>query len=208
MATLLTMPSQLIANNTNRDYLSVASMPISRMALPKKPPRASPKQLLHALHHWKNCVHIALWPYALKNVIHLNNTVPSQPDGTSHLQSFVNTEVGAKMYDKHTFGCSAFAIQNALQGGNTIPKWAPRASQGVNLGPSPSCARNVYLGLNSSTGLVSSQFHVSFDDFIETISLSPSDITMPSTWHQLSKLVYVFTSSQTDADITREGCAI
>jgi hypothetical protein len=58
----------------------------------------------------------------------------------------------------------------------------------VNLGSSPSHARNVSLVLNLHTGCVSPQYHCHFDDFFETVRHSGSDISVPSTWQQLSGL--------------------
>jgi len=75
-----------------------------------------------------------------------------------------------------------------LQGGSTVPKWSPRARLGVNLGPSPFHARNVYLILNPTTGLVSPQFHVSFDDFFETILYQDRDTSVDPTWKVLAGL--------------------
>ncbi len=61
---------------------------------------------------------------------------------------------------------------------NSIPKWSPRAHLGLNLGPSPMHARNVYLVLNLSTGLVSPLFHCCFDDFFETTKYGGPDVAM------------------------------
>jgi hypothetical protein len=64
----------------------------------------------------------------------------------------------------HTFACPVFALQNALASGKLLPRWSPC----INLGPSPTHARNVYLVLNLKTGCVSPQYHCWFDDFFET----------------------------------------
>ncbi len=49
-------------------------------------------------------------------------------------------------------------------------------------------ARNVYLVLNLSTGLVSPQYHCRFDDFIETTKYGGPDMSVSSTWQQLARL--------------------
>jgi hypothetical protein len=89
----------------------------------------------------------------------------------------------------HTFGCPVFAVQNELAAGGTIPHWLPRARLGVNLGPSPSHARNNFLILNLHTGCVSPQFHCRFDDFFETVKHGGPDVCIPSVWQQLAGLV-------------------
>ena len=148
------------------------------------------KQLLHARHRWPAAVHLALWPYAVRNAAVLYNSLPVLEDGTSRLEKFSSVRVGAKMRTFHTFGCPVYALNNALASGNSIPKWSPRARLGLNLGPSWTHARNVTLVLNLTTGLVSPQYHVNYDDFFETTKLGQQpDIAVQSLWQQLSGLV-------------------
>ena len=99
--------------------------------------------------------------------------------GTSRMEAFILIRVGTKMKHLHTFGCPVFALQNELASGSSLPKWSPRARLGINLGPSPHHARNVYLVLNPHTGCVSPQFHCRFDslrqcDLVDLIQLFPT----------------------------------
>ncbi|KAL7484859.1 hypothetical protein ACHAW6_010465, partial [Cyclotella cf. meneghiniana] len=41
------------------------------------------KQLLHAKARWPKCIHLALWPYAMRCALHIYNTAPVLEDGTS-----------------------------------------------------------------------------------------------------------------------------
>jgi hypothetical protein len=123
------------------------------------------KQSLHARARWPTAVHFALWPYALRNVTLLHNSLPVLEDGTSRLKLFSSICGGANMKHMHTFGCPVFALQNVLALGKQLPRWSPRARLGLNLGPSPMHGRNVYLVLNLSTGCVSPQYHCCFDNF-------------------------------------------
>jgi hypothetical protein len=88
----------------------------------------------------------------------------------------------------HAFGCPVFGLENDLAAGSPIPHWSPCACLGVNLGSSPSHARNVYLVLNLHTGCVSLQYHCRFDDFFETVRHSKPDVSIPTAWQQLSGL--------------------
>jgi hypothetical protein len=92
------------------------------------------------------------------------------------------------MKHHHAFGCPVFALENDLAAGSPIPHWSPRACLGVNLGSSPSHARNVSLVLNLYTGYVSPQYHCRFDDFFETVRHGGPDVSVPSAWQQLSGL--------------------
>jgi hypothetical protein len=142
--------------------------------------------LLHAKARWPSAVHLCLWPYALRlrMAVYVYNTAPVLLDSTSRLEQFSGMNCGFRMKDNHAFGCPVFALQNDLAAGNKIPKWSPRARLGLNLGPSPSHARNVYLVLNLQTGLVSPQFHCRFDDFFETTRFSGHDIVTSGHWKQ------------------------
>jgi hypothetical protein len=59
----------------------------------------------------------------------------------------------------HTFMCPVFAKKNAVASGKLLPRWSPRARLGLNLGPSPTHSRNVYLVLNLMTGCIYPQYH-------------------------------------------------
>ena len=130
------------------------------------------KQLLHAKSHWPKVIHLALWPFVLRNAVHLHNTLPTQDWNWSLLKQFSSINVGASLT-------------------HTNSKWNPLCPLGVNLGPSPFHACNVYLVLNLLMRLVSLQFHVSFHDFFVTIRYDPFTTNMPTTWQQLAGLIQV-----------------
>jgi hypothetical protein len=92
------------------------------------------------------------------------------------------------MKHMHTFACPVFALDNALASGKSLPRWSPRARLGLNLGPSPIHARNVYLVLNLITGCVSPQYHCRFDDFFETTRHGGPDVSSTICWQQLAGL--------------------
>jgi hypothetical protein len=144
------------------------------------------KQLLHAHSRWPAAIHFALWPYALRNAALLHISLPVLEDSTSRLELFSSIQVGGNMKHMHTFGRPVFALQNTLASGNTLPRWSPRARLGLNLGPSPNHARNVYLVLNLITGCVSPQYHWMFNDFFETTRHGGPDVSGTICWQQLA----------------------
>ena len=145
--------------------------------------------MLHAQHRWPAAIHLALWPYALRYATYLHNTLPVLDDGTCRLELFSSIHVGMKLKHMHTFGCPVFALQNELSSGGTIPHWSPCTRLGINLGPRPAHAHNIYLILNLYMGCVSPQFHCRFDDFYETVKHGGPDVSVPSIWQQLAGLV-------------------
>ncbi len=146
------------------------------------------KQLLHVCASWPAAVHFALWPYALCNAALFHNSLPVLKDGTSRLELFSSIQVGCNMKHVHTFACPVFALQNALASGKSLPRWSPRTRLGLNLGPSPNHARNVYLVLNLMTRCVSPQYNCWFDDFFETTCHNGLDVSNTICWQQLAGL--------------------
>jgi hypothetical protein len=88
----------------------------------------------------------------------------------------------------HTFARPVFALQNALASGKLLPRWCPRTRLGLNLGPSPTHTRNIYLLLNLMTGCVSPQYHCRFNDFFETTHHSRPDVSDNICWQQPAEL--------------------
>ncbi len=84
-----------------------------------------------------------------------------------------------------------FALENDLAAGSSIPHWSPCAGLGVDLGSSPSHARNVYLVLNLHTGCVSPQYHSKFDNFFKTVRHGGPDVSVLMAWQQLTGLIFM-----------------
>jgi hypothetical protein len=62
------------------------------------------------------------------------------------------------------WGCPAYVLAPTLQEGKKIPIWHPRARRGVFLGFSTLHSSTVGLILNPSTGHVSAQYHIVYDE--------------------------------------------
>ncbi len=88
----------------------------------------------------------------------------------------------------HVFGCPVYVLDAALQDGKKIPKWNPRARLGRFLGFSELHSLQVPLVLNVSTGRISPQFHVIFDDKFETVHSLPSDEPLDKQWAKIIQL--------------------
>ena len=87
----------------------------------------------------------------------------------SILQGIELEDIPVKSY--HTLFCPIYALDARLQdaGGAGPPKWEPRSKIGVYLGHSPLHAGIVALVWNPTTGRVSPQYHVVFDDDFSTV---------------------------------------
>jgi len=82
---------------------------------------------------------------------------------------FTGVPVAPNARHCHTFGCPAYVLDRRMQARMKMPKWAERSRVGVYLGPSWAHAKSVRLVLSLTTGLVSPQFHVKYDDTFESI---------------------------------------
>ena len=130
--------------------------------------------MLHASARWPKAFSDHLWPYALRCVNETFISAPKRLDGKSALQIFSGTSVLPKANTFRPFGCPVYILDNRLQAGFKISKWHTRARVGLYLRHSPMHAKTVSLVLNISTGLVSPQFHIKFNDFFETVN-TPDD---------------------------------
>ena len=103
------------------------------------------------------------------------------------MEKFSSTHEEIQTTDFHTWGCPVYVLDAENQSGSIgTPKWDPKSHAGIYLGHSPCHAGNVSLILNLSSGLISPQFHVVFDDEFTTVDYLESDITPPN-WIALSK---------------------
>ena len=132
--------------------------------------------MLYAMNKWKRMILICLWPYAMRHANDVANATPKKGEDSSPLEKFSGVKVVPKLRHFHAFGCPTYILDNALQSGQSAPKWRQHSRLGVYLGPSPNHARLVALVLNPRTGHVSPQFHVKFDDFFKTVQKKPTDL--------------------------------
>ena len=145
--------------------------------------------LIHAAHRWPRVVNAYLWPYALRLANHLRNQVPVSEGADSPVQLFskVQDQHALRLKQEHPFGCPVFVLAETLQGQKMAKKWSERSRIGVYLGHSPHHATSVAWVLNITTGHVSPQFHVVFDDHFDT-ALQTNKQEISSLWQDLAKL--------------------
>ena len=144
--------------------------------------------LLFAQNRWPVAISTNLWPYALRSANDSLNHAPRLLDKVIPIEAFTGAQSPMRIRLQHTFGCPTYALNNKLQGGKSIPKWQERARVGIYLGLSPQHSRSVALVLSLTTGLVSPQFHVEFDDLFETVGKRAGNPVTVSKWQVLSGL--------------------
>ena len=128
--------------------------------------------IIHAQKQWGVVGMVHLWPYAIRMANEAINESPNMQDvdQNSPLQIYTGSQVNINPKHWVPFGCPAYVLTEELQDSKQIyNKWKPRSKIGIYLGRSPMHGRNVALVLNSTTGLVSAQFHVDFDEGFQTL---------------------------------------
>jgi hypothetical protein len=126
-------------------------------------------QIIHAKTRWPQAITTNLWPYAMKNVVHIHNDVCYKENNKTRMEVFANTPVRPNLQNHHHFGVPVYVLDDAMQRGIKISKWATRARVGIYLGKLPRHARSVGLVLNPRTGNLSPQYHIKYDDLFETV---------------------------------------
>ena len=88
----------------------------------------------------------------------------------------------------HLFGCPCYVLNPKLVEGHTILKWDPRSRQGKFVGYSKDHTTNAGLILNVTTGFMSPQYHVLYDDSFESVpgcDENQNHDLMNVDWHSL-----------------------
>ena len=133
--------------------------------------------MMHAAIHWPDMAQANLWPMAVSHACFLWNHVPDPSTGLSAHDLFSRIRwPHRKFHDLHVWGCPTYVLNKTIQDGNKIPRWQPRSDRHMYIGTSRYHASTVPLILNSTTGYISPQFHVVFDDWFATIGASKDDI--------------------------------
>ena len=131
--------------------------------------------LVHTSLHWteNGTDDLCLWPFAMKHAAWLYNRVPRDDCGLTPIELLTKTKSDHKdLLRSHVWGCPTYVLDPTLQDGKKLPKWNRRARLGQFLGFSEAHSSLVANIRNLTTGFVSPQYHVVYDDLFETIFAS------------------------------------
>ena len=133
--------------------------------------------LIDAAIHWPDETCLDLWPMALNHAIWIWNHLPKKGVGFSPLELFTGVRSDHHELNRlHVWGCPVYVLEPELTvAGESIPKWNKRSRLGQFLGNSTSHSTTVGLVRNLTTGKISPQFHLVFDDLFETVSTTFQD---------------------------------
>eukprot|EP00804_Cyclotella_cryptica_P001119 CCRYP_008393-RA/>CCRYP_008393-RA protein AED:0.39 eAED:0.39 QI:0/0/0/1/0/0/2/0/218 len=111
---------------------------------------------------------------AIQTIMYMAHTYSTS--GLTPLELLTKTKADHRdLLRSHVWGCPVFVLDPKLQDGKKIPKWNRRSRLGQFLGFSDEHSSLVANVRNLSTGFVSPQFHVVFDNLFQTVFSSGSD---------------------------------
>jgi len=140
--------------------------------------------ILHATLQWNMGIDSSFWPMTVSYATYLYNHLPAN-HGIAPANLFTGVQVPChKLRHLHVWGCPVYILDPTLQQGKKLPCWEPRMRLGVFVGFSQVHATDVPLVLNRTTGSISPQYYVVFDNLFTTVLQGESD-TVPDHWDDL-----------------------
>jgi hypothetical protein len=140
--------------------------------------------ILHSSIHWKDGCDSSLWPMAVEYAAHIYNNTPHNVICPADI--FTGSTVSHhRLLDYHVWGCPVYVLDPKMQSGKKLPRWEPRSRGGMFMGLSRQHASEVHRVLNLSTGSITTQYHVVFDDLFTTVSSVDRDHAQPDHWEDL-----------------------
>ena len=145
--------------------------------------------MLHSAYHWPEHASIKLWPMAINYAVWVFNHLPRTDTGMCPDEMWSQCRTTHDdLRRAHVWGCPVYVLEPALQDGKKIPKWQPRARLGMFMGFSQVHSSLVPLVLNVSTGFISPQYHVVFDDKFSTVNSLSREDSIDDQWANIFKL--------------------
>jgi hypothetical protein len=145
------------------------STPISKMAPPSAASATSPRA--HASNRCTLALagpHQCTLQYDSTPCVLLHNNMPVLEDGTSRLEVFSSTRVGANMKHVHTFGCPVFALQKHTSFGQSFAKMVTSRAPWAQSWTKPNARKQCVSDTQPNYRSVSPQYHWCVDNFFQT----------------------------------------
>jgi hypothetical protein len=145
--------------------------------------------LNHAISRWDKTTTAELWPFAIKHAATIYKTTKrrSRDYNLSPWEQFTDERSKLDKTDMHPLLCPVYVLDRRMQEGTSPPKWTKRATQKVYVGHPHHYSKSVPMVWDPKTKLVSTQFHVMFDDNFDTVKAPDPNIKQVYTMDSLFK---------------------
>jgi hypothetical protein len=134
--------------------------------------------MVHASLHWTEhgSDDLSLWSFAVKHSVWIYNRVPNARSGLTPLELVTKERSDCREILRcHVWGCPVYVLEAKLQNDQKLPKWNRRARLGQFVGFSDEHSSMVANVRHLTTGFISPQFHVVFDNLFETVNCTGVD---------------------------------
>ena len=126
--------------------------------------------MLHAAVHWPDMADAKLWPLAVQYAVYIFNRVPNPDTGLSPLDVFTGSRHPLRrLQDCHVWGCPGYLLDKTVADGKKLPRWAAKSERVVFVGISAKHMAATPLVLNTRTRVITTPYHVVFDDWFHTV---------------------------------------
>ena len=129
---------------------------------------------------------IELCPLGPLEATRISNATRFNGDGHTPLSALSKSQALLNIKDQHTLGHPVFVLDPKLQQSRKLPKENDRLNLFVCVATSQFHAGDVSLVMSYYTGLISSQFHLVFDDTFYTITSIYQGLELPN-WNHLCR---------------------
>ena len=134
--------------------------------------------MVHASLHWteRGSDDLSLWSFTVKHSVWIYNSVPNARSGLTPLELITKERSDYREILRcHVWGCPVYVLEAKLQNDQKLPKWNRRAHLGQFVGFSDEHSSMVANVRHLTTGYISPQFHVIFEDLFETVNRTGVD---------------------------------
>ena len=134
-------------------------------------------QMHHQAIHWPEVSKPAQWPLAVLNSLWVANHIPQEDTGLSPYKMFTKQKSpDSKLHNLHVWDCPASVLDKKISDGHKLPRWSPRSARCVYMGMSPKHLSVAVRVLNLDTRKITTQYHVIFDDWFQTVDATPEQL--------------------------------
>ena len=162
---------------------------------------AARTMMIHAAIYWPGSVSMDLWPMAVEYATYIYNRMPGMNTGVAPLELITGARLNPNdLRGMRVWGCPCYVLDPKVQDGNKLPRWVPKARRGQFLGRSRTHASSIGLIKNMTTGYLSTQFHVVYDDFFTTVASTGDNVALEETWNYIYQFMREAFRDEDDLD--------
>ena len=132
--------------------------------------------MIYTMHRCPEVSKQSLWSYSISIADYIRNKHKINQQGTTHVEKLTRLSQTFDVKNDQIFGCQSYALDASLQENKLSPTWNERTRVGAYIDRSKYHASRVSFLTHFRTLHISPQFHVIFDENVETVASLRSGI--------------------------------